>query len=91
MRNDIGTTISSDYRGVALFALLVMAWPVLEMSWPAPAVVWQAPRSGATLRNPSRIRVERVIFLHMKITLLSGSKTHHVQSSRVQIWPLHQT
>src|SRR6478672_4817681 len=80
MRNDIGTTISSAYRGVALFALLVMAWPVLEMSWPAPAVVWQAPRSGARLRNASTTRVERVIFLYMQITLLSGSERRPIQS-----------
>jgi len=45
--------MNGAYRGVASFALLVMAWPVLEMSRPAPAVAWQAPRSGAMLRNTS--------------------------------------
>lgn len=61
------------YRGVALSALLVMAWPVFEMSLPAPAVAWQAARSGAMPRNASRISVGRIIFLHMKITLPRGA------------------
>jgi hypothetical protein len=57
------------YQGVALFAVLSIAWPVLEMSWPAPAAVWQAPRSGAIPKNASRTRLESAIFLDMKFTL----------------------
>jgi hypothetical protein len=59
------------YQGVAWLAVLSITWPVLETSWPAPATVWQAPRSGAIPKNASRTRLESVILLHMKFTLLS--------------------
>ena len=62
------------YQGVALFAVLSIAWPVLEMSWPAPAAVWQAPRSGAIPKNASRIRLESVTLLPIKFTLGSGDR-----------------
>jgi hypothetical protein len=40
------------------------------------------------LRNASRIRVERVIFLYMKITLGSGSGRIKSKTPRPD-WPLH--
>jgi len=77
--------MNGAYRGVASFALLVMAWPVLEMSRPAPAVAWQAPRSGAMLRNTSSSWAELVNVLNMKIPLRSSIAS--TAEFRVQIWP----